>query len=97
MFLALREVFKRRDLLYMLAWRDIKTKYKQSVMGMLWAILMPSVIVAAGFVVRLALARVSGKSIELSDLSSVAVKAAPWAFFVSSVRFGMNSLIANTN
>jgi ABC-type polysaccharide/polyol phosphate export permease len=33
----------------------------------------------------------------MSDLTSVAVKAVPWAFFVSTLRFGTNSLIANTN
>ena len=45
MFYSIRELYERRDLLYMLAWREIKVKYKQSVMGMLWAVLMPSVIV----------------------------------------------------
>lgn len=97
MFRALAELFERRHLLYMLAWRDIRIKYKQSVMGMLWAVLMPSLIVGAGIIVRLALATVSGKPVVLSDFGSVAVKAAPWAFFISSVRFGTNSLITYTN
>jgi len=97
MFDAIRELLDHRDLLYMIAWREIKVKYKQSVMGMLWAVLMPSVIVCAGFIVRFAFATVSGNSLALSDLASVAVKAAPWAFFVSALRFGTNSLIANTN
>ena len=38
---AIQELFERRDLLYTIAWREIKVKYKQSVMGMLWAVLMP--------------------------------------------------------
>ncbi len=42
------ELIRRRDLLYMVTWREIDIKYKQSVMGFLWAILMPLVIVAAG-------------------------------------------------
>jgi lipopolysaccharide transport system permease protein len=97
MFQAIREVLDRRHLLYMLALKEIRVKYKQSVMGMLWAVLMPIVIVGAGFMVRMVLATVSGKPITAIDLGSVAVKAAPWAFFISSIRFGMNSLIANTN
>src|SRR5713101_7268689 len=97
MFDAIRELLDHRDLLYMIAWREIKVKYKQSVMGMLWAVLMPSVIVCAGFIVRFAFATVSGNSLALSDLASVAVKAAPWAFFVSALRFGTNSLVANAN
>ncbi len=32
----------------MITWREVKLKYKQSVMGMLWAILMPLIIVCAG-------------------------------------------------
>jgi ABC-type polysaccharide/polyol phosphate export permease len=96
MFELIRELFHRRDLLYMLAWRDIRIKYKQSIMGMLWAILMPLVIVCAGFVVRFALATVSGKPLALTDVGLVAVKAAPWAFFVASLRFGTNSLISQT-
>jgi len=97
MFEVIRELFDRRHLLYILAWREIKVKYKQSVMGILWAILMPAVIVCAGLMVRYALAMVSEKPIHPSDLASVAVKAAPWSFFVSSLRFGTNSLISNVN
>lgn len=92
---TMAELYARRDLLYVIAWREIKVKYKQSIMGMLWAVLMPLVIVGSGFVVRLALSKVSGKPLELSDLTSVAVKAAPWAFFVSALRFGTTSLVNN--
>lgn len=97
MFEVIREVFDRRTLMYMLALREVRVKYKQSVMGILWAVLMPLVIVCAGFIVRLVLATVSGKTVTLLDLGSVAVKAAPWAFFIASIRFGTNSLISNTN
>jgi lipopolysaccharide transport system permease protein len=90
MFHTIKELLDRRDLLYMITWREIRVKYKQSVMGMLWAVLMPAVIVCAGLIIRYAFAMVS-------DLTSVAVKAAPWAFFVSALRFGTNSLVANTN
>ena len=91
------ELYRRRDLLYLLTWRDIKLKYKQTVMGFLWAILMPLVIVSAGLVVRFAFARLSGAALKLDDLVLVTVKAAPWAFFVSGIRFASTSLIANAN
>lgn len=92
---SLRELLHHKLLLYMFTWREIKIKYKQSVMGMLWAILMPLVIVFAGLMVRFAFSTLSGKPLAMSDLTSVAVKSAPWAFFVSSLRFGTNSLTAN--
>lgn len=94
---GLKELFDRRDLLYIVTWREIKIKYKQSVMGMAWAVLMPCIIVCAGLIVRFAFARLSGNPLTLADLAFVAVKAAPWAFFVSALRFGANSLVANTN
>lgn len=93
----LRELYKYRELLYMLAYRDIKVRYKQSVMGFLWAILMPVLIVMAGVVVRYAYALSSGKPLVMADIVSVAVKSLPWAFLVSSIRFGCNSLTGNQN
>ena len=53
---ALQELYKYRELLYMITYRDIKVRYKQSIMGFLWAILMPILIVMAGLVVRYAYA-----------------------------------------
>jgi len=94
---TLRELLQHRDLLYMLTWREIKIRYKQSVMGFLWALLMPMVIISAGVIVRYAFASFSGSSLRSSDIASVAVKAAPYAFFVAAIRFGTSSLIANSN
>jgi lipopolysaccharide transport system permease protein len=91
----LEELYRYRDLLYMIVFRDIKIRYKQSVMGFLWAVLMPSLIAVAGVIVRLAFAVVSGKHLETSDIASVAVKSLPWAFLVSSIRFSCNSLLGN--
>jgi lipopolysaccharide transport system permease protein len=84
-----------RDLLFMLAWRDIKIRYKQSVMGFAWAILMPVLIVGSGLIVMVAFSTLSGKAINKADVLSVAVKAVPWAFFVGAIRFATNSLVMN--
>jgi len=93
----LQELYKYRELLYMLAYRDVKVRYKQSVMGFLWAILMPVLIVMAGVVVRYAYAMASGKPLQTADIVSLAVKSLPWAFLVSSIKFGCNSLTGNQN
>src|SRR5262245_50618991 len=79
----------------MLTWRDIKIKYKQSVMGFLWALLMPTLIVAAGVVVRVGLSSVSGKPLAATQVMTVALKALPWSFFVAALRFSTVSLAAN--
>ncbi|MFZ0979545.1 MAG: ABC transporter permease [Candidatus Acidiferrales bacterium] len=91
----LREFNKYRGLFWMITYRDIKVRYKQSVMGFLWAILMPVLIVMSGIVVRYAYAFAAHGSINKADVASVAVKALPWAFLVSSIRFSCSSLMNN--
>lgn len=91
----LYELYGRRELLYMIAYRDIRVRYKQSIMGFLWAVLMPSLIVIAGVVVRYAYALASNTPLTTADIASVAVKSLPWAFLVSSIRFACNSLTGN--
>jgi lipopolysaccharide transport system permease protein len=91
----LRELFRYRELLYMIAYRDIKVRYKQSIMGFLWAIFMPILIVIAGIVVRYGYSLASHAPLKTVDIASVAVKSLPWAFLVSSIRFGCDSLVSN--
>jgi lipopolysaccharide transport system permease protein len=91
----LLELYKYRELLYTLAHRDLKVRYKQSIMGFLWAILMPVLIVMSGIVVRYAYALAAHAPLQTADIASVAVKSLPWAFLVSSIRFGCNSLVGN--
>ena len=93
----LRTLRRHKDLLYMLSRRDITVKYKQSVMGLLWAVLMPLLITCAGVMVKLALASVSGRPARIEDALPVAVKSIPWAFFVASLRFSTQSLSGNQN
>jgi lipopolysaccharide transport system permease protein len=97
MLQALRELFARRDLLYMIAWREVKIRYKQSVMGFMWAILLPSVIVAAGVIVRYGMSAVSGKPISGQEIAGITVKGLVWAFFAGSLRFSSTSLVGNPN
>ena len=93
----LKELSKYRELLLMITYRDIKVRYKQSVMGFMWAVLMPILIVMSGIIVRYAYALASHKPLSIEDITSVAVKSLPWAFFVSSIRFSCLSLTNNAN
>ncbi|MFI5088918.1 MAG: ABC transporter permease [Terriglobales bacterium] len=88
-------LFQYKDLLLMLIWRDIKIRYKQSIMGFFWAVLMPILIIGSGMIVMVVFSTISGHPINKSDVLAVAAKAVPWAFFVAAVRFGTNSLVAN--
>jgi ABC-type polysaccharide/polyol phosphate export permease len=91
----LQELYKYRELLYMITYRDIKVRYKQSIMGFFWAILMPILIVMSGVVVRYAYAMVGHVPLKTTDIATVAVKSVPWAFIVSSIRFSCYSLTNN--
>lgn len=85
------------DLLLTITWRDIRIKYKQSVMGLLWAVLMPALIVAAGMLVQFGMSQLSGKPFTLDKVAAICVKSLPWAFIVGSIRFATNSLTSNAN
>jgi lipopolysaccharide transport system permease protein len=93
----LQALLRYRELAYLFTWREIRVRYKQSVMGLLWAVFMPALIVGAGALVRVAISKWSGKPLTVQDVGSVIVRAVIWSFFVSSIRFGTSSLTNNSN
>lgn len=97
MFVMIREIAKYRDLLFMLTLRDIRIRYKQAAMGFLWAIFMPMVAVAAGILIKKAMSVVSGRPMDINGVISLMVKVLPWTFFVSALRFSVQTLIGNSN
>src|SRR5512134_2974994 len=92
-----RELIQYRNLLRMLVWRDVKIRYKQTVMGFLWAIFMPMLIVTAGLLIKKGFSIVSGKPMDMAGIVSVSVKSLPYAFFIASIRFATNSLTGNSS
>lgn len=97
MYKELGALYRAREILYMLAWRDIRIRYKQSVMGLMWAILMPTLLVGAGVLVRVVAARYTNTGISVDDLASIMVRAVPWSFFIATIRFGTSSLVGNSS
>ncbi len=95
--IAVDELWAYRELAYQFTLRDIRIRYKQAVMGFAWAILMPALIIAAGTLVRFAMAYMGGSTVETVDVGRMAVKALPWAFFVGAVGFATNSLVGNAS
>jgi len=91
----LKKILKYQDLLYILTIRDIRIRYKQAAMGFVWALFMPLVAVAAGILIKKAMAVVSGSSIDMQGVVSISVKVLPWTFFISSIRFCVQSLVGN--
>ena len=94
---AAGELWQSRELLFQLALRDIRIRYKQAVMGFGWAILMPVMVVGAGLIVRLVIVRSTGAALDTADFGGMAAKAVCWAFFAGALGFATASLTANVN
>jgi ABC-type polysaccharide/polyol phosphate export permease len=91
------QVLQYRDLLYMLTWREIRIRYKQSVMGFLWAMLMPVMIVGSGILIRQAYTMSSGKPVSWDEVLAISIKGLFWAFFAGAIRFATLSLVSNAS
>lgn len=93
--LKLRELWRYRELLYFLTWRDIKVRYKQTVLGASWAILQPflTMIVFSLFFGRLA--EIPSEGVPYPIFSYAAL--VPWTFFAGGLTNSSNSLVANSN
>ena len=92
-----REVYAYRELLLALAYRDIRVKYKQAAMGMLWAFFLPMLAIASGLMFRFAMAYFSNKPLAPADVAGVMVKSVPWMLFATIVGSASNSLVGNVS
>ena len=92
-FLNVREMWRGREVLYYLAWRDIKVRYKQTALGIIWAFAQP---LFAMVVFTLFLGNVAGlgEGVEHYALF-VFAGMLPWTFFSSAVSQAGNSIVAN--
>jgi lipopolysaccharide transport system permease protein len=91
------ELWQCRELLYQLTLRDLRVRYKQAAIGFGWALLMPTLIVLAGVVVKYAMAQMAGVRLETQGLAGIILKALPWGLFVGAVGFATNSLTSHLN
>jgi lipopolysaccharide transport system permease protein len=89
----LREIYESRELFRFLIWRDIKIRYKQTILGGLWAVFQPltAMLVFTLFFNRLAGIRTDGPPYPLFAFSGLVL----WTFFANSVSMSSNSLVGN--
>ena len=89
--LKLKELWDYRELLYFLVWRDIKVRYKQTVLGAAWAIIQPffTMVVFSLFFGRLAKVPSDGIPYPLFSFAALV----PWGFFANGLNHASNSLV----
>jgi lipopolysaccharide transport system permease protein len=90
-----QELWKYRELLYFLTWRDIKVRYKQTILGAAWAIIQPffTMVVFSLFFGRLA--KIPSDNVPYPIFSYAAL--VPWTFFANGLTQSSNSLVVNAN
>jgi lipopolysaccharide transport system permease protein len=93
--LDLKDLWQYRELLYFLAWRDIKVRYKQTVLGGLWAIIQPflTMVVFSLFFGKLAKIPSDGVPYPLFAYAALV----PWTFFANGLSQSADSLVGSAN
>jgi lipopolysaccharide transport system permease protein len=89
-----RELWAYRELLYFLTWRDVKVRYKQTVLGVAWAVLQPVLAMILFTIVFGHVAKISSSGIPYPIFAYSAL--VPWYFFATSAQSASNSLVGNT-
>jgi len=90
-----RELWEYRELLFFFVWRDIKVRYRQTVMGVLWAIIQPifTMVIFSLFFGRLAKVPSDGLPYPIFSYAALV----PWTFFATALTQASNSLVLSAN
>jgi lipopolysaccharide transport system permease protein len=89
--ISLAELWAYREVIYYLAWRDVKARYKQTVFGASWAVFQPLVSMVIFSVIFGGLAKLPSDGIPYPIFSFAAL--VPWTFFANTVTKASNSLV----
>jgi lipopolysaccharide transport system permease protein len=93
--LNLADLWAYRELLYFLTWRDIKVRYKQTLMGVLWVVLQPLLTMVIFTLVFTRFVKLDEGAIPYPLFAYAGLLL--WTFFSVSITSGTNSLISNTS
>jgi len=91
-----RTMFRSRELLWQLAWRDIRSRHKQSVIGVAWIVLQPLLLAAIFTVVFTKIVPIETDIPYPYPLFCFA-GLVPWTFFATAVTFSTNSVVTSAN
>lgn len=90
-----QDLWRYRELFYFLAWRDILVRYKQTIIGVLWALIRPFLTMVVFTIVFGNIAKLPSGGVPYPILVFSAML--PWQFFANALSECSNSLVANAN
>src|ERR1700751_715466 len=90
-----KDIWEFKGLFYFLAWRDVRVRYKQTVIGVAWAVLRPLLTILALSLMRWLFS--NGQKPEIPFPLVIAAGTLPWQFFSSAFSDASNSLVSNSN
>lgn len=90
-----REVWAHRELLYFLIWRDVKIKYKQTLLGAGWAVIQPFLTMLIFTLIFSKVARIDSNGIPYPIFAYAGLL--PWTFFANSINHSSNSMVSNSH
>lgn len=93
--LRLKEVWAYRELLYFLVWRDVKVRYKQTVLGIAWAVLQPLMTMVVFTIFFNRLAKISSDELPYPLFSFAGLL--PWHLFAQGLIQSSSSLVGSSN
>jgi lipopolysaccharide transport system permease protein len=93
--LKIRELWEFRELLFFLVWRDVKVRYKQTALGVSWAIIQPVMTMVVFSVFFGKLAKLSSDGVPYPIFSFAAL--VPWTLFSNGLTQATNSLVSSSN
>lgn len=88
-------LWQYRELLYFLTWRDLKVRYRQTVLGAAWAVIQPLVTMIVFSVIFGRIARIPSDGVPYPAFAFAAL--VPWTFFATGVTQAANSLVGSQN
>ena len=89
----LHELWAYRELLYFLVWRDVKVRYKQTLLGVIWVVIQPLFMALLFTLIFSRLAGISSSGAPYALFAFVALL--PWNLFAKGLSEGSTSLVAN--
>jgi lipopolysaccharide transport system permease protein len=93
--LRLGDLWSYRELLFFLAWRDVKVRYKQTALGAAWAVLQPLALMSVFALFLGHFLKVPSEGVPYPVFAYTALL--PWTFFAQSLNAASSSLVTNAN